>query len=366
MKWTRFRPRIETLEDRDLLSNFFAVGGSPGRVAIFTTEGGPALAEFQPFGASYVGSVSVAVGDVNGDGVPDLVVGGATDNPEVRVYDGQAFANGTFDAENPDASLLTHFFAYNPAFHVGISVAVGDINGNGFADIVTGPTAGNPHVKVFSGQAIANGSFDPANPDANLVTAFFAYGLQFNVGANVAVGDVSHDGFADIVTGATAGNPHVKVYDGRAIASGSFNATYPDASLTASFFAYGLQFNVGANVAVGDVNGDGFADLITGATAGNPHVKVYDGKALAENNYDPANLDASLLTNFFAFDTQLNTGARVAAADFNDTGSAALFVGNSQGPPRYRVFAGDASGFNPAAQFEGDLPDFRGDIWVGA
>src|SRR5262249_32263206 len=151
------------------------------------------------------------------------------------------------------------------------------INGDGFADIVTGPLAGNPDVRVYSGKDIATGSFNSSG--ASLLAQWFAYGLNFNVGANVAVGDVKRDGYADRVTGATAGNPHVKVESGKDIARGAFS---PDgASLLGQWFPYALQFNVGANVSIGDVNGDGFADISTGASIGNPDVRVYNGRDVA-------------------------------------------------------------------------------------
>jgi hypothetical protein len=111
---------------------------------------------------------------------PDLVVAAngsfQGDTPLVKVYDGRAFANGTFDSHNPDASLLTQFPAYDARYRIGINVSVGDINGDGYADIVTGANAGNPHVKVHSGKAIAQGTFDPHNPDASLLASYFAYG----------------------------------------------------------------------------------------------------------------------------------------------------------------------------------------------
>ncbi|MEX0645292.1 MAG: VCBS repeat-containing protein, partial [Parvularculaceae bacterium] len=88
----------------------------------------------------------------------------------------------------------------------------------------------------------------------------------------VAAGDVNGDGMADIITGAGAGaGPHVKVFDGATGAE------------LRSFMAYAPTFTGGVFVAAGDVNGDGMADIITGADAGAaPHVKVFDGKTGAE------------------------------------------------------------------------------------
>src|SRR5207244_4487626 len=70
-----------------------------------------------------------------------------------------------------------------------------------------------------------------------------------------------------ITVGAGAGGgPHVKVHNA-------------DGSLRSSFFAYDAVFTVGVSVAAGDVNGDGFADVVTGAGAGGgPHVEVFSGK----------------------------------------------------------------------------------------
>src|SRR5262249_8313459 len=163
-------------------------------------------------------------------------------------------------------------------------------------------------------------------------------------------------------TGATVGNPHVKVYNGKAIPTGAFNAN-PDSYLLASFFAYGLQFNVGVYVAVGDVDGDGYADIITGASAGNPHVKVYNGRAIAFGVFG-IYPDGYLLDQFFAYDLQYNVGATVGAADFDGTGKAKIITG-ATAAPHYRVVSGNATGIKPPALFEGLSSNLQGGIFVG-
>jgi hypothetical protein len=343
---------------------YFAVSGAPGRVQVRRDGDGALIADFAPYGPGYTGPVTVAVGDVNGDGIPDLVTGAALGNPDVRVWDGLALENGSFNAANPNGSLLAQFFPYALNFNVGVNVAVGDIEKDGFADIVTGPTGGNPDVRVYRGKDIATHTFNPNG--SSLLAQWFAYGLQFNIGANVAVGDVNGDGYADVVTGATAGNPDVRVYSGKDIATHTFNPT--GASQLAQFFAFGLQFNIGAFVAVGDTNGDGFGDVIVGASSGNPQVKVYDGKAIANGSFQPANPDAHLLDQFFASNSlSANVGVSVAAADFEGTGRFDILTGTTKVLPTYRVVKGNATGIQPAAVngIDAIATDLTGGLFVG-
>jgi hypothetical protein len=197
-----------------------------------------------------------------------------------------------------DSAEIGSFFAYDASFAGGVFVGAGDVNGDGRVDLVTGADGGaGPQVKVFSGS------------DFEVLHSFFAYGAGFQGGVRVASGDVNGDGFADIITGSGAGGgPHVKVFDGT------------NGNELASFFAYPPTFAGGVYVAAGDVNGDGVVDIITGAGAGaGPHVKIFDGT------------DRSELASFFAFDAGFTGGVRVAAGDVNGDGMAELMVGPGAG-----------------------------------
>src|SRR5262249_45460189 len=141
---------------------------------------------------------------------------------------------------------LASFYAFDPAFPFGVYVACGDVDGDGLADVITGAGAGAPFVRAFS---LAGGT-------VTQIASFTAYDAPFAGGVRVAAGDVNGDGVAEIVTGAgPGGGPHVRVFS---LSGGS-------PLELASFYAYDPAYAGGVFVAAGDVNGDGRAEVVTGA-----------------------------------------------------------------------------------------------------
>src|SRR5262249_11947429 len=149
--------------------------------------------------------------------------------------------------------LLRDFLAFDSSFMGGVFVAGGDLNRDGYADIVVGADAGGaPQVKAFSGAGGAT------------LLDFLAYDAQFSGGGRVAVGDVNGDGFNEIVTGSGLGAPaEVKVFRGSVAVQ--------------DYFVYGSNYLGGVFVAVGDLDGDGRAEVLTGRGQDFSEVKIFSG-----------------------------------------------------------------------------------------
>jgi hypothetical protein len=244
-------------------------------------------------------------------------------------WDNGAWAAGVVTGPGPgplNPPLVRTPLAQWPAYGVmchGVDVACGDIDGDGTAEVITGPGPGpefGPHVRGWEqdGTPLAGVSFQ-------------AYGT-LKYGVNVASGDLDGDGFSEIVTGAGPGavfGPHVRAWNWDGI--GSVTAI-PEIS----FFAYGT-LKYGVNVTCGDIDGDGYAEIVTGAGPGavfGPHVRAW--------NWDgDGGVDPVPNISFLAYGTP-RWGVNVASGDIDGDGIDEIVTGPGPGP----VFGAHIRGWN--------------------
>jgi hypothetical protein len=305
---------------------WFALGtdaGGPPEAVLLDGAGAEVL-RVTAYDPSFLGGVRVAVGDVNGDGVPDLITApGPGMAPVVKVFSG---AGG---------SLIHEFLAFEESFTGGVFAAAGDFNLDGAADLILSPDqGGGPRVRVLDGRTLTP------------ITDFF--GIEdpdFRGGARVAVGDVNGDLMDDLVVAAGyGGGPRVAVFDGVTVPFGDPGKVVPD------FFAFEDTLRNGAYTAIGDLNDDGFGDLIFGGGPGGaPRVMALDGLGLLGGAYDP-------LANFFAGNLDDRSGVRVGVSTGGDAGFnilAAAAAGGSAG--RYDLSGNTLSFYDPFGGYDGGL-----------
>lgn len=331
--------------DQVVVRDRFAVGaGAGGTAAVRTLDGSTSLS-VTPFGAGFTGGVRVVSADVTGDGILDLITGaGPGGSPTVVVFDGATGAE------------VARFDAFESGFTGGIYVAGGDFNRDGFAEVVvSADQGGGPVVAVFRVQS---------GMPSELVRFLGIQDDNFRGGARAAVGDVTGDGVPDIVVSAGfLGGPRISIWDGGTIAAG-VKPTIP----VANFFAFEDTLRNGAFVAIGDVTGDGRADLIVGGgPGGGPRVRVIDGVQMMRVASVLGSLDNLLVgqvANFFAGPDSDREGVRVAALDATGDGQADVVTGSATRPTMSVFDLKTFNGTNATAEFD-PLGDVLGGIFVG-
>ncbi|HEY6921419.1 MAG TPA: multicopper oxidase domain-containing protein [Methyloceanibacter sp.] len=264
-----------------------AVPGAQGRTAevkVYDGNGDKLLATVNPF-PGYEGNVSAAMGDVDGDGVYDLVVGAGKDHaPEIVAYSGKNVGKGAFATE------LARFEAFPNQARGGVNVTVSSIDGSTSDNIIVGSPPGTPsEVKVFR----------TALPTPGAAPELFA---SFNPYPNDQSGVTVSSGFVDFITGrnsiVTAPGPgvptQVKVFaftlmspigqkPTSATASKDICPAPGDPALTAAFMPFGSDYRGGVSLATGWLTGSigGAKRIVVGQLTGPGTVKVFSsGSAL--------------------------------------------------------------------------------------
>ncbi|CAN5634192.1 hypothetical protein BH11PLA2_BH11PLA2_24980 [soil metagenome] len=297
------------------LEREFSVGRDRGGEASITLRNPDNTVRYTltPFGANFTGGIRTASGDFTGDGIADLVVASGPGMPgQVLVFDGVTKAQipTPLPGNQPFGSTFTR----------GIIVAAGDLNADGFSDlIITAEAGGGARVRIFD--ATPQGFFQRSDFIALIGGDNKPDSVKFRGGSRATVSDINGDGVGDLIWAAGAGGgPRVATFDGKKLDNGS-NVFY---KLTGDFFVLSTSLRDGAYLAGGDVNGDGIGDVIAGGGSGAPpQVVGFSGATLIQNNFSKF-LD-------FTFGTNSSQGIRVAVKDLNNDKIADVIVGSAPG-----------------------------------
>ena len=236
-----FKPEIKTFkEDSNFVKSFFA------------------------YNEKFLGGVSIASADTNGNGDGEIITGaGPGGGPHVRVF-------------RQDGTPIGGFMAYPTTFKGGVNVAAGDVDGDGKSEIIVVPMSANSSDK----ESIAK-IFDQKG---NLKNKFVPFETGYVGGINVAVGNLDGDKFAEMAFSKTTGG-EILVY-----------GQYLNLKLKFSPFD---DTKVEINFSLGDFDGDKVSEIIVGAGKGvGQKVKIYNYKGILRNQ-------------FFAFGEDFKGGIRV-------------------------------------------------------
>jgi sorbitol-specific phosphotransferase system component IIC len=318
------------------------------------TSTADAMVESDQASANLGVSVSGA-GDVNGDGYADVIVGayfydnGQNNEGAFFVYHGSAagintVADTMVESDQADAWM-------------GWSVSgAGDVNGDGYADVIVGAYGyGNPVPAdnegaffVYHGTASGINTVADTMVESNLASAVLGFSVS-------GAGDVNGDGYGDVVVGA-------RFYDNGQINEGAafvYHGSAAGINTTADAMVESDQTNayLGHSVSgAGDINGDGYADVIVGAHGyGNPVPANYEGAFFVyHGSASGISTTADAMVESNQANAQLGWSLS-GAGDVNGDGYADVIVGaynydngqNDEGAAF--VYHGSAAGLNTVA-----------------
>ncbi|UCE19538.1 MAG: FG-GAP repeat protein, partial [Gemmatimonadota bacterium] len=307
--------------------------------------------------AGYSGA-AVASGDVNGDGIDDIIIGapngdtdGRSDEGEVYVIYGKA---NLPDKIGLGGKVSVRIMGAYEGDEFGASVACGDVNGDGIDDIIIG--APGVDVNDLSDEGAAYVIFGSASlPDTIEVYGWHGSekgvpGIENNgyvviwgfynggrVGQAVATGDVNGDGVGDIIVGAPGVDVVTDSDEGETyVIFGSASLPsdiYLDSDEDVLIVGNGDEANSGWALASGDVNGDGIDDIIIGAPGADTEVRSEEGKTYVILGSEYALYDETIWLDddedvlILGDDEYGHSGSALATGDVNGDGIDDIVIG---------------------------------------
>ncbi|MBN2491208.1 MAG: FG-GAP repeat protein [Planctomycetes bacterium] len=297
--------------------------GCAGQVRIFSGKDGSTVFTFDGLATGdYLGWSVAGAGDVNRDGFPDILVGAYLADPPGRMSAGQATV-----FSGKDGSVLYRFDGLTAGETFGSSVAgAGDVNRDGYADIMVGAF----RASTYTGQATVFSGKDGA-----VLHRFSGKAAGIAFGAAVGgAGDVNRDGYDDLIVSDSPASwltSETTVFSGR---DGTVLHLFKGA-------APGNGFGL-AVAGAGDVNRDGYPDLIVGAYLADPGGRTDAGETLVFSGKDGITLHT-----FSGVAAGDGLGCSVAGAgDVDKDGYPDLIVGAPLASPGGRTSAGQATLFS--------------------
>jgi serralysin len=194
-------------------------------------EAGKQLTAFAPYSSNFAGDVNIAVGTLYGGKRRYIVTGKSTGTAEVKIYD-------------LSGRQLRSCTPYASSFQGGVNVGIGHLGGGkGLQIIVSAGYGGGPHIRILNNRCRL---IDPG---------FFAFDSDLRIGVNMAVGDVDGDGTAEIIAGqGPGGPPQIRVFH-------KVGKVWKQTGKT--FYAYKKSDRSGVLVSTIDMNDDGKSEIVT-------------------------------------------------------------------------------------------------------
>ncbi|MFC7498786.1 beta strand repeat-containing protein [Enterovirga sp. GCM10030262] len=276
-------------------------------------------------------------GDINGDGFDDLLVPGGSFSDELYVVYGKASGFGTIDL-TAFSSSQGFIIRGGDDFSTGSGVSsAGDVNGDGHDDIIINAFGGNGNAFVIFGKDGGFGTIDLTTlaPEAGFRIAATP---DRRIGSLLsAAGDLNGDGFDDLIASAGSYAEAAYIIYGRGGEAGDFPLIYEVSAISPAFGGVIkgdlASDSAGNGIAAGDVNGDGFDDLIIGAPGADANGQdsgsawLVFGSAAGFGNLDLSLLGTDLGIRIDGAEGD-RTGFDVATADTNGDGLADIVIGS--------------------------------------
>jgi hypothetical protein len=282
------------------VNRYIVVGAGPGKknnaIVKVVKSNGEGVTRFQAFTYKY--GVNVATGDINSDGVDEIIAApgpGPKNRSQVRVFNLQGNRHGRLTIN-----------AFN-RYKYGATVATGDFNGDGYHEVVVGAGPNNPaYVKVYM--------YDAENSRMRgSGIMLLAYGKGFRNGVKVAVGDVDGDGKDELITALGPGETNrgiVKIWEVKTSGGvGKWRTKLLKTYKMPSRYCYNLS------IATGDIDNDGVEEVVVGAGSNKKKksiVRIYGANGIKRSVFKAL---------------RIQYGVNVASGDMDDDGVAEVVIG---------------------------------------